>query len=331
MDIELKLRKGIDPLLTKRPSFEWDESAQQAEFDLNCLLSAEKGLKILWWNVMSGELAVNNRIRSSGPLRLNVLESNLYELIQSSLAPDILAFAEFNKRGFSKQFQEVLLEKYPYFHYESVNEKFTIMGQAVFSKTPLKSKESKVLGWGNNENSSLARTQVYSRRFNHFEIEWDNKNYHFFPVHFLNFWPHLEEDIKKIYKSKYLSKGIVGAEVFFGRTNPHAAQLNEFLENIGKNNFTPSDHVLIVGDFNVPKKFSFFEPYGFKKLRGNLKDLTGERKGQFSFPSLSSPDRSSYPRMQIDHCFGSAQIRCKRSAILPLKGSDHYPLYLIVE
>lgn len=67
---------------------------------------------------------------------------------------------------------------------------------------------------------------------------------------------------------------------------------------------------------------------GFKLAQQGLKwAFDGQAT---TFPSRSAADRSHYPPMHIDHAFVGGGIDVRMARVLPLRGSTHYPFYLVV-
>ena len=67
---------------------------------------------------------------------------------------------------------------------------------------------------------------------------------------------------------------------------------------------------------------------GFRLVQRGLKWVfTGQTP---TFPTRSSADSGWYPPMHIDHGFVDPQVEVQQARVLPLKGSTHYPFYLVV-
>ena len=49
-----------------------------------------------------------------------------------------------------------------------------------------------------------------------------------------------------------------------------------------------------------------------------------------TFPTPSAPVRY-YPQMQLDHGFHSESLDVRAAEALPMKGSDHYPIYFVIQ
>jgi endonuclease/exonuclease/phosphatase family metal-dependent hydrolase len=86
--------------------------------------------------------------------------------------------------------------------------------------------------------------------------------------------------------------------------------------------------VIVVGDFNMPKELMGFSTLGFQKISSGLTDIIAS--GAPSFPSSGAVETKKFPLMQIDHAFTSPSLSATAGEVLPLRGSDHYPLYLIL-
>ena len=50
-----------------------------------------------------------------------------------------------------------------------------------------------------------------------------------------------------------------------------------------------------------------------------------------TFPARCSDSSGHFPPFKIDHSLLSSQVKSRAAEVLELYGSDHYPLYVVVE
>ena len=85
---------------------------------------------------------------------------------------------------------------------------------------------------------------------------------------------------------------------------------------------------IVLGDFNLPRGAFGVPTLGYRMLTRNMKNAI--QVEQPSFPAPSSTGHRE-PPMQIDHAFIHGELQSEAGTIAPLKGSDHLPLYVIIE
>ena len=180
------------------------------------------------------------------------------------------------------------------------------------------------------------------------------KRFTFYPVHFTNIWTTLEtylyaqayEGVKhkplfessKKFSAEYATKAILLKSIILLKDTPHYSQVSSFLNQVKDS----EDSLLVAGDFNV-----------FPRLEGshgNVSKLTfGSDKavacrsfektfqpiypapGEYSFPSQSflKANNSHTTKLLIDYAYARGSLwKASKSTILPLIGSDHYPVFI---
>ncbi|MGH1469432.1 MAG: endonuclease/exonuclease/phosphatase family protein [Bdellovibrionales bacterium] len=106
-----------------------------------------------------------------------------------------------------------------------------------------------------------------------------------------------------------------------GVNNPNYSQALQVKEY-----FSEKDSVVMIGDFNAPKSF-----FG---SRSNSYYVLEQAFGESVVESLQDTfidARSSFGSYSLDHAFISEDLRVHYEAVLPFAGSDHLPIYIVVE
>lgn len=112
------------------------------------------------------------------------------------------------------------------------------------------------------------------------------------------------------------------------------------MSEILKREFGPemdSEPMVLVGDFNIPSKVRLpiigGTPKMFKLLQGPLSSALD--KDDDTFPTRSTlhsqSDFNKKHPLQIDHVFFNRKIKGVRAEVIHLKGSDHYPLLMVID
>lgn len=290
---------------------------------LSKTIPAAKGLKIFWWNIANGASEADP----------DVLRANLELLASSPLAPDVIALGEFSSRSLPEPTYSQLASKYPHRTFIRYNAG-TSTGIAVFSKhamTPIRAASFRWIPSALSEEQAADYREswapghadggdgFYVRPLRELRLDVEGKSIAFTPIHLAQPWRELGKR----------SDGTIDfalatlSELYFGTENPLITQVNVLVNWLKAG--TNANRVL-VGDFNLPRSFVGVPTLGFRRLDRVLEPAITQVEN--SFPTPSSPH--SYPPMQIDHAFVSGQVSAPVAGVLPLKGSDHYPLYVIV-
>ena len=144
----------------------------------------------------------------------------------------------------------------------------------------------------------------------------------------------------------FLGRGVTGQLILSGTRHPLAVQLHHIHQAIytyntsNNSQFFNENSFIVLGDFNlptfsihesmtevIPPPLRWFESYLSRLFRGSEATYptpSGRRIKELAGESVSSP-------YKIDHAFASQSDRIRFREILPLRGSDHFPLYLVVE
>ncbi len=299
--------------------FIWDENPDRQALTT---LQNTRGLKVFWWNIHDGRPA-----KAPTP----DLSKNLLTLINSELAPDILSFAEYQEQSIGSEALSELRAKYPFNMSWSYpyHEGF---GLALFSRYPITLTKISALDVASLSPMSSDEQEQYrnfwcgsdigcTRLFTSFDIDVLGNNIQIVPVHLFDVWRRYSQLNGRIKTAR---------EIAFGKDNPLANQLSRFL-NMLNEKLLPQVQVpatIVIGDFNIPRALVGVHPKMYKSLKQNLVEVFSE--DTTSFPAKSADERGHYPQMQIDHAFLAGNLQSSGAQILPLKGSDHYPIYMVV-
>ncbi|MES2963850.1 MAG: endonuclease/exonuclease/phosphatase family protein [Bdellovibrionota bacterium] len=308
------------------PRFVLDRVSKSEQARWNVLtreISAAKGLRVFWWNIANG----------GGEGDVRTLSSNLELLVRSKLSPDVLALGEYSARALPESTSALLETQYPIRQHIRYNS-LTSNGIAIFSRLPLKTVRAANLRW---IPSALSAEEVvsyrefwaqghtdggdgfYVRPLREIEIVYEGKSIAFTPIHLAQPW----RELGKRADGKVDFALLTMRELYFGTKNPLITQVN-VLTNWLNAGTTPEK--IVVGDFNLPRSFVGFPTLGFSRLDGILDPAI--KQVENSFPTPSSPH--SYPPMQIDHAFVGGNLKVVAAGVLPLKGSDHYPVFAVI-
>ncbi|MBN20268.1 MAG: hypothetical protein CL678_03185 [Bdellovibrionaceae bacterium] len=292
--------------------FEWEVPWGEINFEIWRSLK-RKDVRIFWWNIQYGALSKKTK---------NAIDRNLIDLIEDPfLRPDLLFLGEIAPYTLKEETQNLLGILYPYqkhFPYHSDSK----MGIAAFSQIPWNTLRTRPLDWTPNRSSK--EKEEYRKKWekrapekiNHFkkifiEISFILKNQIFsvIPVHLLMPWKVIQKQEGTLETLKQINSG--KEHPLFYQTQ----RLTSFLKKI-------SNPLVTFGDFNFPKRL-------FSKTKtANLLDFLNPLSlwGNRTFPALSDPKFLKFPPLKIDHAWSSKEIEIKNGFILPLKGSDHYPI-----
>ena len=305
---------------------------------------AQHQIQVLFWNVRYNDL--HHPRQSNGASQL---EYNLLGLYQSVWRPDITVFSECRAGMFSETFRNAWKQLYPFTKMVRYNETTKSEGICVFSRIPfLQSAVVEKIDWRPALNP--AEVQAYEnfwstipdasggkrvpwgyfpsfgRKFTSVLFQSPAGPIQIFPVHLMNPW------------SKYsLEAGRLGflrsiQAIHAGSNAPIYFQLENLLA-LTKVHRAPRMPALLIGDFNIPS------PWG-KGYRAIIDqgwfDTFPELERKATFPSPSSGEKTAslfgwkarIP-LKIDHSFASKGTRAQ-SVVLPLSGSDHFPIWTAV-
>jgi endonuclease/exonuclease/phosphatase family metal-dependent hydrolase len=318
------------------PNLIEEEDRTQLFESLSRLSSQRDHHKVMWWNIEWGQHGEDLETKEGR----NPLVENFERLFKSGLAPDVLILGEYAEEHLPTRFYNLMINHYPHINVYDYNENYQTTGIAIFSRIPFTKQVERVLNWTSFSADKRDREFALYRKHCPKHLLWKRRYlllefrpqgyrpFYITPVHINQPW----ECIQKLQNTASL-----GLEIFMGEDNPLATQIYR-LKTMLKADIRKDkrrQNIMVVGDFNVPPALHSFSDYanmqtvGYRYMTSILKDaFYGSRRYQSTFPTPSSQE--SYPGMKLDHAFIGKKARVKRAEILPLKGSDHYPLYMIL-
>ena len=321
------LSQNIDFAWGAAADFEWDEAPRPA--NLMSLANAH-GLRIFWWNIHNGRI---------GKKPTPSLSRNLIQLIHSNLAPDIMVFGEYQNSSLSAGAHAELQDAYPY-SFQWSYPPTPGYGQVAFSKYPMSVSRMEPLDFTPIQPITEAQRDHYrevwcapreacTRMFVSLDINVGGKVIQLIPIHLFDGW-------RKY--SQLDGQMETALEILFGKDNPVAFQLSRF-QALLRESLKPaldaaSDPAMkvrptiVIGDFNIPKTLMNVKTRMYQNLAHNLVEVF--KRNPTTFPAMSAQERGHYPNMEIDHAFLAGKLQSRGAEVLPLRGSDHYPISLVV-
>lgn len=285
-------------------SLAWDLDHSPDDWRVDALTQESK-IKVFWWNTGCGLL---NRIMIKDYKQPDSLYTNINTLARAETRPDILILGEHCPGQIPKETKNLLKKIYGYdYNLEHSNPSETTRnGIWVFSKWPMSLQRKKAMEVGDTK----AEKKLTARFYLLFKIESPDKTFYLSPVHIYNSWKN-----KNIF------------EVGFGslfEDNNNYKQIAVHLDYLKEDLDLSKDAVIVIGDFNSAKNFvPFFSMAGYNLYAKNLVDVG---VNEATYPTRTSKlDGNGYPDVHIDHIFSNA-FKDGKSVMLPLKGSDHYPI-----
>ncbi len=316
------------------------QSADESKFVLRSSRSAafknlptgSEGLRIFWWNIGCSSTKGLSRLDKTQRAQFDPISQweNIENLISDEvLKPDVLILGEYCPSSFRQGTYDKLAEAYSnIYRLEKTNSLFKIRnGLRVFSKYGIKVLEEQVLKSGdflqsrdmqackvNQPNISLKyfNQNFWDRMLVELEVTKSGKAYKISPVHLANPWKFMRQCMGSI---------DVGLEILSGSSNPNYFQANELARH-----FSDEDSSVLIGDFNAPRVFYFgTASNSYARLRGVF--------GQSVVPGGKYTyfhQRGSFGPYSLDHAFVSENLNVVYGEVLPFAGSDHLPLYVII-
>lgn len=151
----------------------------------------------------------------------------------------------------------------------------------------------------------------------------DFNNFSIIPIHLAQPW---------IVAKKYLGSSETFKQMVFNYKNPLGYQVIRLKDNL-KRDFGTTSKYVIFGDFNVPRKMALFKTKIYRNLKDGLVEIFNDDVK--TFPSKSAPERKmlafKLQKVKIDMAYHNDGFQKTESVTLPLKGSDHYPIYFALD
>jgi hypothetical protein len=134
-------------------------------------------------------------------------------------------------------------------------------------------------------------------------------------MHLIQPWEKIELD------HPFLGAFFVAFQIFWGKRNPLYYQMQRLRARLIRDFGEKLDRepLILIGDLNVTRKSQ-----AFRLLCAGFEPAFSREVA--TFPSLDAVITRGYPRMQIDHALVAGGLRVEAAAVLPWKGSDHYPI-----
>lgn len=283
--------------------------------DLPIATVSPEAMRVMWWNL---DCATNaTKIRGQKSYRSN-LEKNILDMINSDMRPNLLILGEYCPYYLSQEFAKTIFGKYKYNHHlvRNIPEFKTSSGKTnerngivVLSDYPLSPVIQEVL-----YADELTKVNDKKNR-SYLLLKVKNKFREFYlnPLHLYNPW-----------RSFFSENGMFSTffEIEGGTQNPNAQQGKQALEK----NMTytaESDSLLVIGDFNSPKNFYAVDGYVYKMFNSNYVSLIADRSDTFVSSGM-------FQSSAIDHAFAQ-NMQAIYGRVLPLAGSGHLPIYIIIQ
>lgn len=276
---------------------------------------SQEGLKVFWWNIGCG--LETYEIKKKDKLQTTELERNLINLSKSEYKPDVLILGEYCPQYMSDKDKNQLLGHYRHsFHLQRnipKNSSFSRGGTSgngllILSNYPMSVLKNEVL-YGNESN----KEDKDNRKYLLFKLTKDNREYYINPVHLVNPWRKLYDNL-----------GTLGVfnELTSGESNSNAIQIKNLIQKY-ENYIHRVEKFLTIGDFNSPGSIYGFSGFGYRLManyfdslfRGYVNTFLGE---------------GPFPASDIDHAFG-VNVRVNYATVWPLQGSKHLPLYVVID
>ena len=217
------------------------------------------------------------------------------------------------------------------FHVKKPNDKFKIRnGMIVFSKNEITVLRESVLFSGDfleqdymkacskkhegNFVESTFEPEFWNRPLVELEVTKNEKPYKIVPVHLANPW-------RLLHKCLGSSRVATGYELIWGTSNPNYAQSLQLTKE-----YSGLSSTIIIGDFNAARSIKGFASNSYKALKSKF-GYSVIKSDEFTF----FDERSGFGSYSLDHAFVSGDLVVKKEMVLPFAGSDHLPIYIIVE
>lgn len=306
-----------------------------------------RAMRVLWWNIRYGgglSRTLQARARLKDPDAVSSLDENLKVLAGKKDGPDLMALGEFIPDSLERLTIEVLERAYPYHRYFPYNPQIPDRGIAIYSRVPFSSQTVQV-DWTDLRETPPAQ-EYYRRQWEHdhgvqttatFErplinltLNWQGREIHVVPVHLLMPWLLIQKGFPAV------GKELTGLSLMFGDHNPlvnqvvrFKAELEKMLQQKKSQQKGGAPALMILGDFNLPDSVYGVAPYGFRLMQEGL--YRAFQSPRSTFPAQSAEFKGQIRDLTIDHAWVSSSVHVDEAQVLPLRGSDHYPITVGIE
>ncbi len=202
-------------------------------------------------------------------------------------------------------------------------------GISVWSQLPLELVDSELIDWTPLQGSEQYRgawgdrhpiaLKNFPRYVSLFKVSAGDQQFYLAPFHACQPWSLMELDEWR---------WRVGISVVLGNDNPVFHQLMRYRNWLKSH--TQGKNLVIAGDFNIPDRVYRIRPRAYQILSKNWQSFFGGRR-EATFPTQTIRQRGfNHPQLAIDHAFYSreTEIIAESAQLLPLVGSDHYPIFV---
>ncbi len=176
----------------------------------------------------------------------------------------------------------------------------------------------------------------WTRPYLKFNFTWKNKNINFIPLSLLMPWTTEKTDASLL--SFLFKKASITKEIALNEENPHFAQLHDLVKKLDQDHLIKGEqNTLMIGNLSVYLKqnnswtlrpeslaWVYLENFNFQ----NLFPLDSKN---VTYPMSESKWTKDLGKSQVDHAFTKGELVHRAAEVLPVLGSSHYPIYVIVE
>lgn len=280
-------------------------------------------LSVLWWNTGCGG--------GSQPGESEIFDQSLRDLSKAENLVDLVVFGEDCPGQMDSEALESLKEKYPHHLWVPYNKETNHkIGFGVYSRHQFSFGQPEKLDWlplgERPEKIEAAKSfwptvveGVMTRVYVPIEVNKNGKLFHVVPVHTVHPWNWF---IRVLYPNEPLkAKAAVATELVWGEQNPLIWQLRNLLTKVQRDYVSVQDQkLMLIGDFNFPLHVGMITK-GYKMIR-ELGFSDGMRVYESTQRGVN---------LKIDHAFVTPSVQTKNSAVLPMRGSDHFPIFLRIQ
>jgi hypothetical protein len=138
--------------------------------------------------------------------------------------------------------------------------------------------------------------------------------------------------------SLLFKKTSITKEITLNEENPHFAQLHDLIKKLEQDDLLKSDkNTLMIGNLSVylkqnnswalrPESLAWVYLENFK-----FQNLFSLDSKVVSYPVSESKWTKNLNKSQVDHAFTKGDLVKRAAEVLPVSGSSHYPIYVIIE
>ena len=257
---------------------------------------------------------------------------------------------EIRKNGYSEEYLEAELNKFTDSMYQ-LKKSGAYSEIAVFCKIPsFKLSRQAQLDWNNpvlknpeaiHKYKSSYQTHYemmdpWTRPYLKFNFPWKAKDINFIPLSLIMPWSTQKTDASLF--SALFKKMSITKEMTLNEQSPHFSQVFSLLKELDHDDIIKTDKsTLMIGNFNVFLKQNNTWPIRPESLAWvylesfNFENLFPLDSKLVTYPMSESKWTKDLGKSQVDHAFTKGELVKRAAEILPVSGSSHYPIYVIVE